>query len=172
MGRSGTSEEEPLEYVAWGGLRYDEPSLKVEYADGTRAIEWQLIDSDVGRDDDATTLVLELADLAYPLRAELGYRVFDGSDVLERWARLVNVGEADKIVVHQAHSANWWMPERGRWRLTYLHGGWGRETQPVDHALAPGKTVLESRRGVTSHQLQPFFALDPNGCLLYTSRCV
>jgi alpha-galactosidase len=161
--RSGWGEEEPLEYVAWGGLRYDEPSLKVEYADGTRAIEWQLIDSDVGRDDDATTLVLQLADLAYPLRAELGYRVFDGSDVLERWARLVNVGEADKIVVHQAHSANWWMPERGRWRLTYLHGGWGRETQPVDHALAPGKTVLESRRGVTSHQLQPFFALDPDG---------
>jgi hypothetical protein len=32
--RSRMGDEEPLEYVAWGGLRYDEPSLKVEYADG------------------------------------------------------------------------------------------------------------------------------------------
>jgi len=161
--RSGRGDEEPLEYVAWGGLRYDEPSLKVEYADGTRAIEWQLIDSEVGREGAATTLALKLADLAYPLTAELCYRIFDGSDVLERWARLAHVGEAGTIVVHQAHSANWWMPERGRWRLTYLHGGWGRETQPVERALVPGKTALESRRGVTSHQLQPFFALDAEG---------
>ena len=170
VGRSGSSEEEPLEYVAWGGLRYDEPSLKVDYPDGTRATEWELIDSDVEREGDASTLVLELADVAYPLRAEVCYRVFDGSDVLERWVKLVNVGEAGTIVVRQAHSANWWVPERGRWRLTYLHGGWGRETQPVEHALAPGKTVLESRRGVTSHQLQPFFALDPDGAASEVSR--
>jgi len=163
MGRSGTSEEEPLEYVAWGGLRYDEPSIKVEYPDGTRATEWELVGSGVRREVDASTLVLELADVAYPLRAEVCYRVFDDSDVLERWVKLVNVGEEGTIVVHQAHSANWWVPERGNWRLTYLHGGWGRETQPVERALAPGKTVLESRRGVTSHQLQPFFALDPDG---------
>ena len=38
MERSGWGEEEPLEYVAWGGLRYDEPSLKVDYPDGTRSI--------------------------------------------------------------------------------------------------------------------------------------
>lgn len=31
-------EGEPLEYVAWGGRRYDEPSLKVDYPDGTRSI--------------------------------------------------------------------------------------------------------------------------------------
>jgi hypothetical protein len=41
--RSHRGEEDPLEYVAWGGLRYDEPSLKVEYADSTRAAEWKLI---------------------------------------------------------------------------------------------------------------------------------
>jgi Glycosyl hydrolase family 36 N-terminal domain len=141
--RSRLGDEEPLEYVAWGGLRYDEPSLKVDYADGTRATEWKLIDSDVRREGASKTLVLELADLAYPLRAELCYRVFEDSDVLERWARLVNVGGAGTIVVRQAHSANWWLPVRDRWRLTYLHGAWGRETQLVERALAPGKTVLE-----------------------------
>ena len=78
--RSGPSEEEPLEYVAWGGLRYDEPSLKVGYPDGTRAIEWELIDGEVAREAAATSLVLKMVDLAYPLQIELCYRVFDDSD--------------------------------------------------------------------------------------------
>jgi hypothetical protein len=34
--------ESPDEYVPWGGMRYDEPSLKVDYPDGTRGIEWQV----------------------------------------------------------------------------------------------------------------------------------
>ena len=29
--------ERPDEYVPWGGLRYDEPSLKAEFADGTQS---------------------------------------------------------------------------------------------------------------------------------------
>ena len=161
--QSGWGHEDPLEYVGWGGQRYDEPSLKVEYADGTRGIEWHLVASDVAREAEATTLVLSLADLVYPLRVELCYRTFEGSDVLERWVRLAHRGDQGSIVVRLAHSANWWMPVRGWWRLTSLHGGWGWETQPAQRVLGHEKVVLESRRGTTSHELQPFFALDPEG---------
>jgi alpha-galactosidase len=157
------AQEEPLEYVGWGGRRYDEPSLKVDYADGTRVIEWRLAGSRVTQEDGSATLVLVLADAVYPLKAELCYRVFDDTDVLERWARLVHTGTGGPIVVRQAHAANWWLPDRARWRLSYLHGGWAWETQPVQRDLGPGKVVLESRRGTTSHQFQPFFALDPGG---------
>jgi alpha-galactosidase len=66
-------------------------------------------------------------------------------------------------VVRQAHSANWWLPDRGRWRLRYLHGGWAAETRLAETTLGPGKVVLESRRGTTSHQLNPWFTLDPDG---------
>jgi alpha-galactosidase len=66
-------------------------------------------------------------------------------------------------VIRQAHSANWWLPDRDRWRLRYLHGGWGAETQLTQTTLTPGKLVLESRRGTTSHQLNPWFTLDPGG---------
>lgn len=161
--RSAWAEEAPFEYVGWGGLRYDEPSLKLDYPDGARAIEWQLIGSEVNDEEGATTLVLRLADVAYPLQVDLCYRVFDDGDVLERWARLVHTGDEGAIVVHQAHSANWWVPERESWRLSYLHGGWGWETQLAQRQLGPGQFVLESRRGTTSHQFQPFFALDAEG---------
>jgi hypothetical protein len=32
-----TRRERPDEYVPWGGLRYDEPPLNAEFADGTRS---------------------------------------------------------------------------------------------------------------------------------------
>jgi alpha-galactosidase len=155
----------PDEYVPWGGPRYDEPSLKVDFADGTRGIEWRYAGQRVIRDGPVSTLEIDLADTAYPLQATLHYRVYDGFDVLERWATLRHRGEEPRsapFVVRQAHSANWWLPDRGSWRLRYLHGAWGAETQLTQAQLTPGKMVLESRRGTTSHQLNPWFTLDPD----------
>jgi alpha-galactosidase len=154
---------EPDEYVPWGGPRYDEPSLKVDFADGTRGIEWRFAGQRVTRSGPVSTLEIDLVDIAYPLGATLHYRAYDGFDVLERWATLRHRGQGAPIVVRQAHSANWWLPDRRDWRLRYLHGGWGAETQPAAVKLTPGKVVLESRRGVTSHQLNPWFTLDPGG---------
>ena len=155
--------DRPEEYVPWGGLRYDEPSLKVDFADGTRGIEWRFAAQRVIRHGPVTTLEIDLADTAYPLHVTLYYRVYDGFDVLERWAAVRHAGGADPaFVVRQAHSANWWLPVRTGWRLRYLHGGWGAETQLAQAGLTPGKVVLESRRGTTSHQLNPWFTLDPD----------
>jgi alpha-galactosidase len=162
--RIGTGREDPDEYVPWGGPRYDEPSLKADFPDGTRGIEWRVTAHREMRHGAAATLEVDLTDTAYPLQAILSYRVYDGFDVLERWVTLRHRAEdpdQPAIVVRQAHAANWWMPGRDGWRLRYLHGGWGAETQLAQAALTPGKLVLESRRGVTSHQLQPWFTLDP-----------
>jgi alpha-galactosidase len=155
--------ERPDEYVPWGGLRYDEPSLKAEFGDGTRSVEWRVTGHRVTRLGPVSTLEVDLADTAYPLQVILAYRVYDGFDVLDRWATLRHAGDGPPVVIRQAHSANWWLPVRGGWRLRYLHGGWGAETQLTQAALTPGKVVLESRRGTTSHQLNPWFTLDPGG---------
>jgi alpha-galactosidase len=160
--RLSLGRERPDEYVPWGGLRYDEPSLKAEFGDGTRSVEWRVADHRVTCEGPACTLEVDLADTAYPLRVTLAYRVYDGFDVLERWATVRHDGDdGPPVVIRQAHSANWWLPVRGSWRLRYLHGGWGAETQLVQTTLTPGKVVLESRRGTTSHQLNPWFTLDP-----------
>lgn len=82
--------EFPDEYVPWGGLRYDEPTLRAEFADGTRAVEWRYSGQRVSRDAEATTLQLDLADAAYGLLVTLYYRIWDRSDVVERWAAVRN----------------------------------------------------------------------------------
>ena len=160
--------ERPDEYVPWGGLRFDEPSLKAEFADGTRSVEWRVAGHRITRQGPVSTLEVDLADTGYPLLVTLAYRVYDGFDVLDRWATLRHVrahaaATRAALVIRQAHSANWWLPPRGSWRLRYLHGGWGAETQLAQTTLTPGKVVLESRRGITSHQLHPWFTLDPDG---------
>jgi alpha-galactosidase len=164
--RGGPGREYPDEYVPWGGLRFDEPSLKVTYPDGTRAIEWQAAGHRISRDGHAVTLEIDLADVAYDLAVTLSYRIYDGFDVLERWATIRNGGRAGIVVLQQAHSANWWLPDRsGRpgWRLRYLYGGWSAETQLAAVTLGPGRMVLDSRRGMTSHQFNPWFTVDPGG---------
>src|SRR5262249_56149379 len=141
-------------------------AVGVGVGDGGRGVEWRLCGQGVRRQGPAVTLEVELADTVYPLLVTLSYRVYDGFDVLDRWATLRHSGtrhSAGKhggtgppIVIRQAHSANWWLPVRDRWRLRYLDGGWGAETQLAQATLTPGKLVLESRRGTTSHQLNPW----------------
>ena len=155
---TGISREE---YVPWGEMRFSEPSLKVEYADGTRMIEWIFEEHGVERSGAGQTLWLRFRDQVYPLTVTLSYQIYDGHDVIERRVRLENTGGSGPVTIEQALSADWRPPRRERYRLTYLHGRWGKETQVAEAMLGPGKVVLESRRGATSHQFNPWVALDP-----------
>ena len=81
--------------------------------------------------------------------------------MIERWVRLENSGGSGPITIEQALSADWRLPRRECYRLTYLYGQHMKETQVAEVLLGHGKVVLESRRGSTSHQFNPWVALDP-----------
>ncbi|HLK02113.1 MAG TPA: alpha-galactosidase [Streptosporangiaceae bacterium] len=148
----------PDEYVPWGGLRYEEPSLKAEFADGTRNTECRYAGQRITREGDAVTVEVDLADARYGLTISLCYRAHDGFDVLERWVRVRNDGVAP-VTLAQALSANWPLPRQDQdWQVRYLHGGWSAETQLTEAALPLGKFTLESRRGLTSLNYNPWFA--------------
>jgi len=154
---AGMSDEE---YAPWGELRFFEPSLKVEYSDGTRGIEWTFEAHGVERSEVTQTLWLRFRDREYPLIVTLYYRIYAGHDVIERWVRLENTGGSGPMTLEQAFSADWRLPRRECYRLTYLYGQYARETQLAEVLLSPGKVVLESRRGMTSHHFNPWVALD------------
>ena len=86
--RLSQGRERPDEYVPWGGLRYDEPSLKAEFGDGTRGVEWRVAGHRVTRQGPVSTLEVDLADTAYPQR--VGGR--ESGDVVEPDARRVSRG--------------------------------------------------------------------------------
>ncbi len=155
--------ELPDEYVPWGGLRYDEPSLRAEFADGTRAVAWRFAGQRASRRGDVTTLELDLADGAYGLEVTLYYRVFDGFDVLERWAAVRHRGDRP-AVIRQALSANWWLPPAatggcatctaaGRRRPSSPRPRWARGNWSWKAGAAPPATT--STRGSPSTRTVP-----------------
>lgn len=149
----------PDEYVPWGGLRYEEPSLKADFADGTRIAECRYERQRISRDGEAVTVEVDLTDARYGLTITLCYRAHDGFDVLERWVRVRNDGTTP-VTLTQALSANWPLPRQDQdWQVRYLHGGWSAETQLTTAALPVGKFTLESRRGLTSFNVNPWFAV-------------
>ncbi|MCL2541807.1 MAG: alpha-galactosidase [Nocardioidaceae bacterium] len=157
------SKDAPDEYVGWGGMRYDEPTLKVTYADGDRGLDLSVAGHRIAEEDGAALLEIDLVD-GDRLAVTLHYRAAHGFDVLERWATIRNTG-VEEVDVRLAASASWWLPAYdGPWRLRYEHGGWGMEHRLGDVMLAtPGKFTLESRRGMTGHQHTPWFTLDRDG---------
>ena len=146
------------EYPGWGGMRYSEPCLKVTFAGGVRDLVLKYESHETTPD----ALTLRLKDIRQELYVELRYRVYAGNDVVVKSARIMN--RTDKpVMLESVQSGAWALPPAEGYRLSYLSGRWGGETQLVREPVHPGKKVLESRRGNTSHQLNPWFAIDYRG---------
>jgi len=150
------------EYPAWGDYKFNEPCLKVRFADGVRAVFLKWVDSAVEHGDGVDTLTVTLADQHYPLQVKLVYRVFEAYDLIERCAQVVNSG-GEPIELEQVLSAVWEVPRRDAYQLTTLNGKWGGEFQIQRVELPMGKQVVERRRGASGFDSNPFFALAEAG---------
>jgi alpha-galactosidase len=147
-----------IEYPGWGGMYYNEPALKVTLADGDRDLVLKYASYEVHDD----TLTIRLEDIRYPLFVDLKYRVFPAEDIIRKQARIEN-HTPQVVTVESAQSGVWYVPPADGYRLTYLTGRWAGEDQVIQEPIHPGKKVLESRRGATSHELNPWFAVDYKG---------
>ena len=143
----------PLEYPAWGAGLFTEPALKVDSPNGDRSLV--LVFSSAHATADQLELILH--DTAQPLTVHLYYKVFP-QGILARWSRIENAGKLP-YRIEQAASATWNLPSGPHYELSTLTGQWAGEWQLHTAALETGSQVLESRRGSTSHQANPWFAL-------------
>ena len=147
------------EYPAWGGLYYREPCLKALFHDGGRDARLLYREHEIKEENGVAELVVTLQDPDYPLRVRLYYRSFEETGLVERYAVVENVGETP-VTLEQVLSCTWSLPRGSGYWLTHLAGKWLGETQVYREEITPGKKVLESRRGNTSHHANPFFAVD------------
>src|ERR1039458_7520868 len=143
------------EYPGWGGLRYNEPCVKVTLADGTRDLVLAYVSHEIRGD----TLEIHTKDIRYALAVDLLYRVYPRSGIVEKRSVIRN-RTSQPVMVESAQSGVWYVPAGEGYRLSYLTGRWAGETQLHRDPVEPGKKVLKSRRGNTSHQANPWFALD------------
>jgi alpha-galactosidase len=87
----------------------------------------------------------------------LHYAIDKESGILARSAIIEN-REPKAVTVEQAAAASWSLPA-GHYTLNYLTGRWAGEWNLTQEKLQPGERVIESRRGSTGHQANPWFAI-------------
>lgn len=111
----------------------------------------------VESDSEAQTLEVDLLDAPSGLRATLLYTVFAGRDVLARSARITHTGPV-ALTLTAALSASVDLPPAA-YDMLHLPGAWARERWLERQPLHSGAQFISSRRGASSHQDHPFFAL-------------
>ncbi|WP_433969753.1 alpha-galactosidase [Tunturiibacter gelidiferens] len=146
------------EFVGWGGGLYVEPDLKVTFPDGNRDVVLQYVSHRI----DGSQLTILLKDVSREVYVELQYQIEATTGVLRRSAQVQNRTSAP-LTVEEIASGTWNLPRGTDYRLRYLTGRWAGEWNLREQIIQPGKTILESRRGSTGAQNNPWFAIDRNG---------
>jgi alpha-galactosidase len=161
-----------LEYPASGSGDYRIPAIEVEHADGSTVLDLAYaahrivagkpalpgLPSTYAQDDaEAETLEVDLRDAVSGLEVTVVYSVFRDVGAVARRARIRNEGRST-VRITTVMSASLDVPDAA-WDLVHLSGMWGRERQVVRRRLAPGRRVIASRRGASSHEHNPFLLL-------------
>lgn len=161
----------PQEYSGYGNGDYRINSLEVEHMDGSDAVHLryeshrmrkgkyslQGLPCMFGTEDEAETLEITLYDRISNLKVHLLYGVFPELDVITRAVRMENQGE-NPVKIQRAMSMEMDYPNR---HMDFIHF-YGRHTMerlmerlPLHH----GVQSVESKRGMSSHQHNPFIIL-------------
>jgi alpha-galactosidase len=143
----------PQEYAGWGAGLFVEPALKVTFGDGNRDLVLHYERHEIT--SDGFNVVLK--DIKRQVFVTLHYSMDSGSGILARSATIEN-REAQPITIEQAAAAAWALPS-AHYTLNYLTGRWAGEWTLTQEPLHPGARVIESRRGSTGHQANPWFAI-------------
>jgi alpha-galactosidase len=144
----------PKEYASWGAGVFTEPALKVSFADGNRDLVLHFVRA---TPNGTQSLEVLLKDILREIYVTLRYSMDAESGILGRSASIEN-RERQPVMIEQAAAAQWTLPP-ARYTLSYLTGRWGGEWTLNQEPIHGGERVIESRRGSTSHQANPWFAI-------------
>jgi alpha-galactosidase len=162
----------PQEYPQYGTGDFRNPAYQVRLEDGSRITELvykshTIIEGKpklsglpavyVESDKESQTLEIEMVDNYSGLTVRLSYTVFEEHNAISRSVQFVNDG-TQLVALERALSASVDFSDYD-YEMVYLSGGWAREANMKRRPLDTGLTTIESRRGASSAQFNPFMAL-------------
>ncbi|PRR83001.1 alpha-galactosidase [Clostridium vincentii] len=107
--------------------------------------------------EEAETIEITLTDSLIKLDVILTYTVYEKLNVITRSVKYINSGN-EKLKLLKVLSANVDF-KNDNFDLLHLSGSWARERHMIRTSLRPGIQSIESRRGASSAQQNPFIAL-------------
>jgi alpha-galactosidase len=143
------------EFVGWGGGLVVVPDVKITFPDGNRDLVLRYVSHSLQNN----TLSITMKDISRDVSVALLYQIDSATGIVARSARIENHTNAP-LTVEQAFAATWNLPASSDFQLRYLTGRWAGEWNLQQGPLLPGKVVLESRRGSTGDEVNPWFAIE------------
>lgn len=162
----------PQEYPVYGTSDFRNPALQLKQANGSTVTEFLYTGHSIVRgkpqleglpqtyieqEDEADTLIIQLEDAVAGIKLELSYTAYNHYNAITRSARITNTGAATSEIL-RALSASVDFPHAD-YEWLQLSGAWVREREMIRKPLTVGTQSVESRRGSSSHQQNPFAAL-------------
>lgn len=162
----------PQEYPSYGNTDLRSPAYQVQLENGSTITNLKyesyniykgkkklegLPATYVESEDEAETLEIILKDELIGLKVLLSYTVFENYDVITRSAKLINEG-SEKLKILKALSANVDFRDDD-FDMIQLCGAHVRERNIIRKPITVGNQSIESKRGASSHQANPFIAL-------------
>lgn len=165
----------PLEYPCFGLGDYRESCLKICDKDAMTTVDLRYVSHRIysskpkleglpatftNSDDEATTLEIVCTDKHTGLEATLIYTAFEKLDVITRSVVLRNKGEHPVNITRVLSTCVDF--DTDRFDMITLNGSWARERHIERAPLHHGKQLIDSIKGESSHQNNPFVALVSN----------
>lgn len=164
-----TKELALFEYPSFGSGDFKYPAYEILQENGSRISNLKYVSNSiykgkkdipglpasyVNSDSEADTLEIVCEDKAVGLEVTLYYTIWEDYPVVCRHARLKNIGN-QKIEIERALSCNIDFPDN-EYNWMHFEGAWGRERYPVERDVSTGITAIESMRGHSSANYNPF----------------
>ena len=158
----------PQEYPGYGVGDFRVHALAVRHIDGSYGVDFRYVSHEIRKGKyaleglpasydyagNAETLVVTVTDTASDLTVELLYGVFEDEDVITRAVRIINGGKSE-VMLGRAFSMSLDLPY-GKWDLIHFHGKHALERQTEREKLTHLIKDIDSKRGTSSHQENPF----------------
>ncbi len=168
-------EDMKLEMSGYGKGDIRAPFVEIAHEDGSRTCDFVYYESKVIDEslDDGTLpraynesgdyehLVIALKDRNYKMTLELHYLVYEDSDVITRYSRLVNDGE-EAVRLFRLMSAQVDFA-RDSYEILTFNGAWTREMERHSVSFDAGCFINSSVCGVSSNRANPFVILSKKG---------
>lgn len=160
------------EYPSHGSTDFRRPAVELRQPNGSRITSFVYHSHTVApgkpalkglpatyceQDSEAETLTIRLQDELLNVSVYLNYTLFANHPALARSARIVNEGGLELHLTH-AMSLSLDLPDR-EYELLHFSGAWGRERHLKVRRLEQGVQSVESLRGHSSHNHNPFVML-------------
>ena len=160
------------EYPVYGTTDYRHPAVEVLQENGSRISDFRYQSHEISEgkpklaglpatytedDEEAKTLCVTILDPVTQVKAELLYTIFDGEAAIARSVKFCNEG-TEPVHLLSAMSLSIDLPDKD-YVWMQLSGAWSRERHVENRILEQGIVAIDSMRGNSSHEHNPFMVL-------------